>query len=306
MSLKGMEGESYWEDIGIPLKDGQGNVISAIEISRDVTKRSQIEKTRKKLMEVLEAKNWELESIIHVTSHDLRTPLVTISGFSNELLVSCEQLRNVLKKNEIPKELKKQLTAVINEDIPEAADLVAASATKISLLLDGLIRMAKLGFSAAEIVPLDMNKEMEEIVKTLSFQLKQTGATLEVKPLPRCFGDKAQIAQVLYNLLSNALKYLDPQRRGIIRISGYEDGNDSVYCVEDNGTGIEPNNLTDIFKMFYRIHPSQDNGEGIGLAIVRRIVNRHHGKAWVESELGKGSRFYVSLPNQQYSEADSR
>lgn len=304
-SVKGVGGESYWEDIGIPIKDGSGQVTSAIEISRDVTKRRQIEETRKKLMEVLEAKNWELESIIHVTSHDLRTPLVTISGFSNELSVSCEQLKNILKKNEIPKELKKELMAVINEDIPEAADLVAASASKISSLLDGLVRLAKLGFSAREIVALDMNKEMQEIVKTVSFQLKQTGAKLEIEPLPRCFGDKAQIAQVLYNLLSNALKYLDPKRRGMIRISGYEEGDDSVYCVADNGVGLESDNLTDIFKMFYRVHPSQDDGEGIGLAIVRRIVNRHHGKVWVESEPGKGSRFFVSLPNQQYSEAES-
>jgi PAS domain S-box-containing protein len=303
--MEGIEGESYWEDIGIPLKNRWGNVTSAITISRNVTERKQIEETRKKLMEVLEAKNWELESIIHVTSHDLRTPLVTISGFSNELSASCEQLKDILKKNEISEELRKELIAVINEDIPEAADLVAASASKIGLLLDGLVRLAKLGFSATEIVTLDMNKEMEEIVKTLSFHLKQTGAKLDIGDLPRCFGDKSQIAQVLYNLLSNALKYLDSNRQGMIRISGQENDNNSVYCIEDNGVGIESDNLTNIFKMFYRVHPSANDGEGMGLAIVRRIVNRHQGKVWVESTPGEGSRFYVSLPNKRYSEIES-
>jgi PAS domain S-box-containing protein len=302
--VHGVEGESYWEDIGIPLKDKWGRITSAISISRNITKRRQIEETREKLMEVLEAKNWELESIIHVTSHDLRTPLVTISGFSNELSVSCEQLQGILKKQEIPEKSRKEILSVIEDDIPEAADLVAASASKINSLLDGLIRMAKLGFSATEIVVLDMNKEMEEILKTVTFQVKQKSANIEVGNLPRCFGDKSQIAQVFYNLISNALKYLDSKKQGIIRISGYEEGNDSIFCIEDNGVGIESDNLTDIFKMFYRVNPSNNDGEGIGLAIVRRIVNRHHGKVWVESELSVGSKFYVSLPNQRYCEGE--
>jgi len=287
---------SYWDEIAVPLRSRQGQFDRAIVIARNVTERQQVENTRRNLLEVLEAKNWELENIIHVTSHDLRTPLVTISGFSEELSYSCQQIQSLFSQEESTPETKQQANAIVFEDIPESVDLIRASAAKMRSLLDGLVRMAKLGFSATEIVKLDMNKEIEEIIKTLGFQARQAKAKIEADKLPLCYGDSSQVYQVFFNLISNAIKYLDPSRPGVIRISGREENGESVYCIEDNGISIAEQDLSNVFKMFYRINPDHDEGEGIGLAVVRRIINRHQGRVWIESEEGKGSRFYVSLP----------
>jgi len=111
--------------------------------------------------------------------------------------------------------------------------------------------------------------------------------------LPSCSGDEAQIGQVFSNLLDNALKYLDPDRKGVIRISGTRQ---LVYCVEDNGIGVKMSHQNKIFEIFHRLNPGDGTaGEGLGLAIVHRILDRHGGRIWVESKPGKGSKFFVSL-----------
>ena len=118
-----------------------------------------------------------------------------------------------------------------------------------------------------------------------------------VEDLPPCYGDEAQINQVFSNLLGNALKFLDPKRRGVIRISGRAEKEQVVYCVEDNGIGIAEKDKDAIFEIFRKLNPDDKRGEGLGLVIVSKILDRHGGKVWVESEPGKGSKFFVSLPD---------
>lgn len=260
----------------------------------DITERKHAEEERARLMEMLEEKNAELQSIIHVASHDLRTPLITITGFSGELDRSCRQLHALL--DEEKDDFKTRTRPIIHEDIPEAVELIKASTAKLDSLLDGMLKLARLGHSATQREALDMNVMIGDIIKTIGFQTKEAGARFSVEPLPDCVGDEQQINQVFSNLLVNALNYLDAQRAGLINVTGrLADGN-VVYCVEDNGIGIGKDNLADIFKMYYLIDPEKSHGEGLGLAIVRRIVNRHNGKVWAESQPGKGSRFYVVLP----------
>ena len=124
----------------------------------------------------------------------------------------------------------------------------------------------------------------------------KAGAKIKIDKLPRCYGDKLQIEALFSNLVSNALKFLDPTRPGIIKISATQQKGSSVYCVQDNGIGIEPENLEKIFDIFYRINPDSEQSQGIGLSIVRQVVLRHNGKAWAQSEPGKGSKFTITLP----------
>ena len=107
-----------------------------------------------------------------------------------------------------------------------------------------------------------------------------------------------QINQVFSNLIANAINYLDPARTGKIKISGYRNSEHSVYCVEDNGVGMPQEYHKKIFEIFHRLNPKSTQGEGIGLTIVSKILERHMGKIWVESNEGEGSRFYVALPLQ--------
>ena len=293
-------GERRWVHTDkVPYRDEQGNIAGVIAFVADITERKRAENQRQRLTELLKEKNRELEEIIRVATHDMRTPMVNIEGFSRILASSCEQIQSLIEGQKIPNKLKNQLDEVIGQDIPEAVGIINSGVSKMNSLLDGLLRLAKVGYSATEMVQLDMNTKIENIVDAMRFQVEQSGAEIKVEPLPSCLGDKSQINQVFSNLLGNALKYLDPSRPGQVYVSGHIEKDYSVYCVQDNGIGIATDNIDNIFKMFYRVRPvDDDGGDGLGLAIVRRIVNRHNGEIWAESEVGKGSKFFVKLLSQ--------
>ena len=268
------------------------------QLERDIQERKAAEAKLARLARVLEDKNRELENIIWVMSHDLRGPLVNVSGFSRELAMSCDEIRAAFKEDDIPEELRAKLSNIIDEDIPEAVGLVGTSVSKIDSLLTSLVRLARTGTASMEIVQLNMTQLAREVVKTFQFQANQQAVEVRINELPDCYGDKEQVGQIFSNLISNALQNLSPGRKGLIRIYGREGESENVYCVEDNGIGIKENKLEKIFKVFYRGSHNKNDGEGLGLSIVKQTVNRHHGRAWVESEVGVGSKFYVSLPGQ--------
>ncbi len=161
----------------------------------------------------------------------------------------------------------------------------------------GLLKLSRLGRAALTIVPLDMGNMVDEIVRTMEYQLQEHNVKVEVGSLPACQGDFMQISQVFSNLLGNAFKYRADDRPGVIRVSGQIEQGRVVYCVEDNGLGIAPKHQQRVFELFHRLDPDgAAGGEGLGLSIVKRVLDRHQGEIRLESELGKGSRFYVSLP----------
>jgi PAS domain S-box-containing protein len=286
----------------VPFRDSQGRIIGIIGISRNITERKEAENACNRLNRELALKNKELESILYAASHDLRTPLVNIQGFSHELLRNCDIVRAAFEKKE-PAAFaeKEQVYSALHEAIPETLGYILTSAKKMDSLISGLLRLSRLGREAMRIEPLDMNLMMSEIEKSMEYQAKEAGAKLVIEALPPCIGDASQINQVFSNLLDNAIKYLDKSRPGIIHVRGRTAGEQSIYCIEDNGVGIAPNHQEKIFEIFHRLQPNTESGEGLGLTIVRRILDKHKGSVWLESELGKGSRFFVSLPTSLVS-----
>ena len=245
----------------------------------------------------LERSNRELQDFAYVVSHDLRAPLVNLQGFSHELALSCERLRSVLADVQMPEAKRRELSTLLEEDIPEAIEFITTNATKMDGLLSGVLQLSRVGQAALTIRPLDINQMLSEIVASRQFAIEQAGASVQVDSLPNCSGDELQINQVFSNLLDNALKYLEPNRLGVIRVCGQEEPNQVVYSIEDNGIGIAAQHQDSIYKVFHRLDPQRGTGEGLGLTIVRRILDRHGGKIWVESEVNEGSKFYLSLPN---------
>ncbi len=291
------DGREIWVEISkAPLRDVDGTVIGVLGIFNDITDRKYSEDERERLTKELARKNDELEQVVYVASHDLRSPLVNVQGFSKELQASLSDLAAELDSAPIPDEIRARLAFTLEDDIPESLNYILTSTEKMDTLLRGLLRLSRLGRAALSIEPLDMDRLIAETISAFDFQIKQAGVQITVAPLPRCMGDATQIGQLFANLISNALKYPDPARPGVVAISGHTADVMAVYCVEDNGLGIAPEHQSKIFELYHRLNPDQTEGEGLGLTIVRTILDRHSGWIWVESEPGEGSRFFVSLP----------
>jgi len=248
----------------------------------------------KRLNVELAAKVQEFEQVLHVTSHDLRSPLVNIQGYTDEIINSIGKLKNLFDKIVVPPEIKDEMNEIIDDDLPESKKFILAGITKMHALIGGLLKLSRLGRVEIELVQLDMNRLITEALNNFKFKFKSENIRLEISDLPPGIGDYSQINMVFSNLIDNALKFLDPEHPGLIRISGYEDNDKSVYCIEDNGIGIAPEYKDKIFEIFHQLAPSIE-GEGLGLSIVRMILEKNEGYIRVESEKGRGSKFFVTL-----------
>ncbi|MCD6395368.1 MAG: PAS domain-containing protein [Planctomycetes bacterium] len=281
---------------GYPIFDESGRLKQVIEYNFDITARKHAELERERLMTTLEAKNKELQSIVYVASHDLKSPLINIKGFADELTQHCRKLQEICRKS-ITDEVKDETTQLLDESIPQALEFINAGTGKINVLINGLLEVSRLGAAEMHIEHLDMDKLMHDVVEGLRFEANKRRVSITVDRLPACMGDRAGTNQIFTNLLNNAIKYLHARRKGRISVTGRVENGNSVYRVQDNGIGIAPQYCDRIFEIFHRLEPRNGvDGEGLGLTIVGRILDRQQGSIRVESESGKGSRFFVSLP----------
>ncbi len=264
----------------------------------DITLRKLAEKERECATADLANTCRELEKILYIATHDLRAPLVNIEGFSEELHHSLKELMIIINKQDISSSARTRIIPVIEKDIPESLDYILHSIVKMKSLIKGIFDKSRTGESFLTIEDIDMNKMITDIIAVHQFRLNSAGVSIDISDLPGCKGDHAHLNQVFSNVLDNAIKYLRPEQGGSIKIRGHKQGALSVYSMEDNGIGIAPECLGRIFETFFQLDPENSDGEGIGLAIARRILDAHNGKIWVESEPGRGSRFFVSLPNK--------
>lgn len=241
--------------------------------------------------------NRELNAIIHASSHDLRSPLVNIQGFSHELERTCGKLRDCISRTPLPPETRERIENLVNIDFPECIHYILSGVAKMDRLLVGLLQLARLNRTSLELEPLDMNDIIRDILQTMEFQIKAAGICVRVGDLPRCMGDSSQVNRIFSNLLDNAIKYLDPGRPGQIAVEGAIQDGQALYRVSDSGIGIPPENQDRVFEIFQRLNTKTGvPGEGLGLTSVRRMVERHNGRVWVESQPGNGSTFCVLLP----------
>ncbi len=263
----------------------------------DMTEKIALDRERERLLAELTQKNEELESIVYVTSHDLRSPLINIQGFSRNLEKYCRQITATLDEFQDVASLKTALEPLIHEKIPSALHFISASGTRMGDLIDGLLRLSRAGRATLTLVCVDMDAMMRNVVDAATYQIQKTEAHVETSPLPPCWADEQQVSQVFSNLLDNALKYRDSERPLRICVTGEIREKRILYRVEDNGRGMAPEHREKIWQLFHRLEPqTSEPGEGLGLTLVRRIVDRLGGKIWVESEPHCGSCFFVELP----------
>lgn len=242
--------------------------------------------------------NEEIQRFAYIVSHDLRSPLVNILGFTSELEETNKSLGSLLERAE--KEAPQIITAdsrAAREDLPEAIGFIRASTQKMDRLINAILKLSREGRRTLAPQKLKMDEVLSGIVGSIEHRLAEIGATATVEqPIPDLVSDRVAIEQIFSNLIENASKYLQPGRPGQIAIRGYTQGDRLVYEVADNGRGIDPKDHQRVFDLFRRSGLQDQPGEGIGLAHVRALAYRLGGFIDLKSELGQGATFQVNLP----------
>jgi PAS domain S-box-containing protein len=266
--------------------------------ARDISERRAAEAAQQKLMRELQAKNEELESIVFIASHDLRSPLVNIRGFTGELEKTLNRLERLLAEETLSQSARQQLEDLFKQDIAESMGFINAGNRKMDMLLNGLLRLSRVGTADVRPTELDMQQLFEGIINSFRFRIRQKDIEITIdRVVPPCRADAVLVNQIFTNLIENAIKYRSPHRPAKIHISGEAKNETVVYCVRDNGIGIAPEHVDKVFEIFHRLNPESDqDGEGLGLTIVRRVLKRQDGQIWIESEPNTGTSVFVELP----------
>jgi len=286
----------FWNNI--LLRDDNKVITGILCSGTDITEKVFAEQGVKRLNQQLNRKNHDLERIIYVTSHDLRSPLVNIEGFGDELQNDVNYILSEIDKADSLDDLKSKVDKVVKLDIPESIGYIKNSVVKIESLLSALLQLSRLGRQKLDMITLDMNNLIDTILSTFEYRIKRENIFVKVGNLPECVADRKQLNQLFSNLISNALKFFHPERTGEIEIRGRKMEKFSYYYIKDNGIGIRKEDQENIFEIFKRVHNNKNiEGEGLGLSIVRRILEKNHGDIKVESEIGEWTKFTIILPN---------
>ena len=256
--------------------------------------------------EELRQETQDNEMFIYSVSHDLRSPLVNLQGFSKELHVSCDELDGIVGQARLPEHEERRMTQILAGDVRESLHYLRAAVARAAAIIDALLRISRAGRLEYQWQRVSVGRAVARVVDTLQGTIDQRRANVTVRDLPPAWGDPAAVEQIFSNLIGNALTFLDPARCGRIEVGALEpepvDESEPravrmrTYYVRDNGLGIPAAYLSKVFRAFQRLHVDVASGEGIGLAVVRRTVERHGGRVWVESSEGAGSTFFVVLP----------
>jgi len=261
-----------------PKLDENGDVEYVVCSAEDITERKRVEEERERLLAEIAAKNQELESFAYTISHDLRSPLVSLDGFSS------------LLKRESQNQLGKQGQHYLER--------IRANVAHMNTLVTELLALSRIGRVVGPEEEIDVGVLLREIEEGLVLKLEQEGVEFIVQqPLPAARGDRGRIRQVFANLIENAVKFRSLERRLRIEVGCEEEKGFYRFHVGDNGIGISPQYQEQIFESFRQLDRGIE-GMGMGLTLVKRIVEHHGGRVWVESEAGKGATFYFTIPDR--------
>jgi PAS domain S-box-containing protein len=289
---KAKDGTYYWVYTTIvPFLNGQGKPYQYMAIRYDITQKknteqelisneklysANLEKEVKDRTIQLENVNKELEAFSYSVSHDLRAPLRAVNGYARMLVEDYGPL--------------------LDMEANRLLGIIQQNALKMGILIDDLLSLSRLGRKELRNFTINMTELAEQALSEIS-KTNPHKAIVTIYPLLNVMGDASLLYQVMLNLLSNAIKYSSKKAKPAIEISSILQENEQIYCIKDNGAGFNMNYSHKLFGVFQRLHTEIEfEGTGVGLAIVKRIINRHQGRVWAEGILGEGAAFYFSLP----------
>jgi PAS domain S-box-containing protein len=271
------------EDSIAPIRAANGVVTGVVLVFRDVTPRRETERLKQEAAaqlarhsELLQQTNADLQHFAYAASHDLREPLRTITAYTQLV-----QLRGRTQ---------------LDKDNAECLQFVVSAAGRMGLLIDALLEYSKAGeVTHGSLNALPMEEILASTLGNLNLSIAENQAVVSHDPLPAIVGDKVHFEQLMQNLIGNALKY---RREEVprVHVAAQDLGEEWLFSVSDNGQGIPSQYYGQVFELFKRLHGQEYPGTGIGLATCKKLVERYGGRIWVESEVGKGSTFYFTLP----------
>ncbi|MEG4801570.1 PAS domain S-box protein [Microcoleus sp. ARI1-B5] len=279
--------EVCWANVTVSaMRDAEGTAQYLICAIEDISERKQVQEllqasldTQTRYAQELTRSNAELEQFSYVASHDLQAPLSTIAGYAQLLEKRCH--------NQLDAQGNKFIRNIVN------------SCGRMQALIDDLLEYSRVGISHKPFELIDCNQVFEDACANLQLAIRKNQASVTRGDLPRVRGDSFQLLQLFQNLIGNAIKYRSSEEP-VVFLGASRQGNNWVFSVQDNGIGIAEQYHPRIFQIFQRLHTQKEySGTGIGLAICQRIVDRHGGRLWVESEPDRGSTFYFSIPVAQ-------
>jgi PAS domain S-box-containing protein len=277
-------GEARWVLVTkMPLRNKASEIVGTFGVARIITERKQLEEKQRQLYkelsaanEALEQSNMELQQFAYIASHDLQTPLRSIAAFAQFL--------------------QKDYQGRLDEQADDYINRMVGSVKGMQTMIGDLLAYSRIESRTATFHPVDLNEICDDALGMLRPSIEETDGEVSHDDLPTIAGDRSQLAQLLQNLIANGIKYHgdNPPR---VHLSAENDGQVWTIAVRDHGIGIDGKYHEKIFEIFRRLHTEQEySGTGIGLAVCRRIVYRHGGRIWLESESGKGSTFYFTIP----------
>lgn len=269
------EGGKWLLFTAAPLKDSEGDIIGAIETLQDVTDRKKAEKGHLELISELERANEELRNFVYVASHDLKSPLRAIHSLAEWM--------------------KTDYADKLDETGKERLDLMMNRAKRMHRLIGGILRYSRIGRMEVERDEVNLNELVSEVINTIKPLVKDIDIEVAAQ-LPTIHCDKTLVGSVFQNLLTNAVRYMD-KPKGRVTIGCTDEDGYWKFSVADNGQGIDDKYHDKIFQIFQTLHPRDEvESTGIGLSIVKKIVETQGGEIWLESKVGEGSTFFFTVP----------